>query len=127
MPGADPALLPQNEAERDAIRKMLKSMRDGVKKPQEEVRSLAAPARVTVNLPADARLWVDQVECPLTSAARSFDTPVLQPGQTYFYTLKVEVQRDGVPVTDSQRVLIAAGEHVTVNFNNSGALAAAQR
>ncbi len=52
-------------------------------------------ARVTVKLPADARLYVDGVPCPLTSATRSFDTPELDAGRSYYYTLKAEVVRDG--------------------------------
>jgi len=129
MPDAsDPALSPQSEAEREAIRTLLKTLREETKKkPQEEVRAPAAPARLTINVPADARLWVDQVECPLTSAVRSFNSPALQPGHTYFYTLKVQVQRDGAPVTDSQRVPMAAGENITVDFSNVGTVSTAQR
>jgi uncharacterized protein (TIGR03000 family) len=73
-------------------------------------------ARVTVKLPADARLYVDGVRCPLTSATRSFDTPELDAGRSYYYTLKAEVDRDGATRTDTQRVLVEAGKQVTVEF-----------
>ena len=52
-------------------------------------------ARVTVKLPADARLYVDNVVCPLSSDTRTFNTPELEVGRSYFYTLKAEVIRDG--------------------------------
>ncbi len=73
-------------------------------------------ARVTVKLPADARLYVDGVPCPLTSATRSFNTPELETGRSYYYTLKAEFVRDGAPHTLSKRVTVEAGKQVTVEF-----------
>jgi uncharacterized protein (TIGR03000 family) len=125
----DATVTPRTEGERDAIRRLLQELR---KKGKEEEASQSTPqtpasARVTVKLPPDARLWVDQVECPLTSAERSFNTPVLTPGQTYYYTLKMQIQRRGAPVTDSQRVLVSAGRNVTVTFQNPEPITTAQR
>ncbi len=74
-------------------------------------------ARITVKVPEAAKLWVDNVYCPLTSTERSFRTPVLQPGQQYFYTLRVEVEKDGKVETVNRRVDIAAGQQVNVDFN----------
>ena len=75
------------------------------------------PARLTVSLPSNARLWVDNVKCPLTSAQRSFNTPALNPGQQYYYTLRMEVDRDGQMVSENRRVFVAAGRLVNVDFN----------
>jgi uncharacterized protein (TIGR03000 family) len=75
-------------------------------------------ARVTVKLPSDARLFVDNVLCPLTSATRSFDTPALDAGRSYYYTLKAEVVRDGEKHTASQRVVVEAGKQVVVQFKD---------
>ena len=66
-------------------------------------------ARVVVKLPEDARLFIDDDPCPLTSAKRSFDTPDLQPGVTYHYTIRVEVTRAGRAVKESKRVTVRAG------------------
>ncbi|HXG08557.1 MAG TPA: TIGR03000 domain-containing protein [Gemmataceae bacterium] len=76
-----------------------------------------APARITVRLPADARLYVDEVLCTLTSDTRSFQTPPLEVGKTYAYTLKAEVQRNGRTQTESRRILVQAGKQTTVEFN----------
>jgi uncharacterized protein (TIGR03000 family) len=73
-------------------------------------------ARVTVKLPSDARLYVDNVLCPLTSTTRSFDTPALDVGRKFYYTLKAEVVRDGVMQTKDKRVVVEAGKEVTVEF-----------
>jgi uncharacterized protein (TIGR03000 family) len=89
---------------------------DQDKKEQTMVQK--APATVVVHLPADAKLYVDNVACPLTSATRSFNTPGLEPGRKYFYTLKAEVVRDGKPAAESRRVLLSAGKRVDVDFGD---------
>ncbi len=85
------------------------------------------PARITVQLPEDARLYVDDVAAPLTSATRSFETPNLEPGRAYTYTIKAEVVRNGQTRTDSRRVEFQAGKAVTVDFAGLGAVQAASR
>jgi uncharacterized protein (TIGR03000 family) len=137
MPPADGTTTPRTKEERDAVRKLLLELRKKETPRDEEEEETGAanpqpgqaalPARLTVKLPTDARLWVDQVECPLTTAERSFNTPVLQPGQTYYYTLKMELQRRGSPVTESKRVLVCAGQNVTVVFHEPDAVTTAQR
>ena len=77
-------------------------------------------------LPTDARLWVDNVECPLTSAVRSFDTPNLSTNQQYVYNFRMEVVRDGRTVTDTHRAVITPGQPVNVDFNQ-GAISTASR
>jgi uncharacterized protein (TIGR03000 family) len=74
-------------------------------------------ARIVVKLPAEARLYVDNVLCPLTSATRSFTTPELDAGQKYYYTLKAEVVRGGETRTVRKRVIVEAGKEVMVEFN----------
>jgi uncharacterized protein (TIGR03000 family) len=91
------------------------------------VSTSPAPAQVTVRLPADARLYIDNTVCPLTSDTRSFNTPTLQPGQEYFYTFRAEITRDGQTRSQSQRVVVAPGRRVTVQFNNFTPLQTVQR
>jgi uncharacterized protein (TIGR03000 family) len=86
-----------------------------------------APARITVRLPADAKLYVDQVFCPLTSETRTFDTPTLEGGREYYYTLRAEVTRDGQRRQETQRVTVAPGRRVTVEFRNFTPLQTARR
>jgi uncharacterized protein (TIGR03000 family) len=99
--------------------------------PEPKKATAAAPsnsvASVTVRLPADAKLFVDDVACPLTSDVRSFATPALQPGQQYAYTMRAEVVRDGTTRTESQRVLVRAGQAVEVRFGALPAVATVQR
>ena len=133
--GMPPAWMPRDEMERRAVEELLRRLRQDTGKEEkkgerkefkrDEQRNEAAipddKARVVVSLPADARLWVDQVECPLSGSVRSFDTPQLDPQQTYAYTLRVAVQRNGQTVQDSRRVQLTPGQRVEVDFNGVSA------
>jgi uncharacterized protein (TIGR03000 family) len=118
------ALTEQNRMLRDRLQQMGGGKPGGGKpsggKPEET--AAPAPAHVVVKLPESARLFVDDQPCPLTSATRSFDTPALEPGRMYYYTLRAEVTRDGRPVTDSKRVTLRAGEESVVEFGDMGAV-----
>jgi uncharacterized protein (TIGR03000 family) len=63
-------------------------------------------------------MTVDGVECPLASDTRAFDTPALQPGQQFYYTVKAEVVRDGKSVTETRRVIFEAGSKIDVDFRS---------
>jgi uncharacterized protein (TIGR03000 family) len=80
------------------------------------VRAVADSARVTLRLPDGAQLYVDGKAFPLPADARTFETPKLEPGRTYFYTLKAEMVRDGQTLSDTRRVEVEAGQRVTVEF-----------
>jgi uncharacterized protein (TIGR03000 family) len=134
---ADPRVTPRNDAERkaveDALRKVRESKGEGrngkVERRNSDGEGASVPAtkaRVVVRVPADARLWVDQVECPLPGTVRSFDTPELNPEQNYTYTLRIALQRNGQVVEDSRRIQIVPGRQVEVDFSNVGAIRTVQ-
>jgi uncharacterized protein (TIGR03000 family) len=87
-------------------------------KPKVDTPKGAAPSRakLIVELPADAKLFVDDRPMKTPSAVRTFSTPELDPGQVYYYELRAEVVRDGKPVVESKRVLVRAGEVVRARF-----------
>jgi uncharacterized protein (TIGR03000 family) len=116
------------EDEVRALKEQIKKLsppKPGGGKPEET--SEPAPAHVVVKLPEDARLFVDDKDCPLTSATRSFDTPLLKPGQIYYYTVRAEVTRAGRPITESKRVTLRAGEESVVEFIDLGFVQTAER
>jgi len=120
------------EEENRALRERLRSLDGGKpgkpakpRKPDEV--SAPAPAHVIVKLPEEARLFVDETPCPLTSATRSFDTPALDPGQEYYYTLTAEVMRDGRAVTATRKVTVRAGEESVVEFGAMRSVLSASR
>jgi uncharacterized protein (TIGR03000 family) len=69
----------------------------------------ATPARLVVQLPADAKLFVDDRTTSSGSAERTFVTPALEPGYVYTYTLRAEVVRDGEKYVETQKVAVTAG------------------
>jgi len=80
-----------------------------------------ARARVIVDMPADATLYVDGQLMALPSGARRiFQTPQLIAGQSYYYELKAEVIRDGRTVSAQQRLVLRPGDVATANFAELG-------
>jgi uncharacterized protein (TIGR03000 family) len=74
-------------------------------------------ARVTVRVPAEAKLWVDGKLRKPTWPARDFVTPpVLRAGLTYQYTFRAEWTRDGRPVTRERPVTVRATGSTDVDF-----------
>jgi uncharacterized protein (TIGR03000 family) len=84
-------------------------------------------AKVTVRLPEDAKLYVDGTPCPLTTAVRTFETPKLEPGRQYYYTVKAEQVRDGQTRSDSRRVVVEAGKESVVEFKDLPVVQAVRR
>jgi uncharacterized protein (TIGR03000 family) len=89
-------------------------------KPDEKKggTSSVAPdrAKVIVQLPAGAKLYVDNQPIKTSADNQAFNTPQLQPGQTYYYEVRAEAVRDGKTVVESKRVLVRAGQEVSVAF-----------
>ncbi len=65
--------------------------------------------KVTVILPADARLLFNGAPAIGTGSVRTFSTTPLQPGQNYSYELTAEVVRDGKTERRTERVIVRAG------------------
>jgi uncharacterized protein (TIGR03000 family) len=95
------------------------SPKEPVDKPKDKEESLVpAKAKLTVQLPADAKLYIDDQPIKMSSPVRQFNTPELQPGQTYYYMVRVEVVTDKSPQTVTRRVLIKPGEDVIADFTD---------
>jgi len=83
-------------------------------KPTDKKTELYAPANLIVTLPADAKLSIDEAITSSTGTVRSFVTPELERGKTYYYTLKAEITRDGKAEIISREVEVRAGEATRV-------------
>jgi uncharacterized protein (TIGR03000 family) len=94
------------ETTRVAFRDLDRAAPTAARKPEE-----AAPARITVKLPEEAKLFVNGVACP----ARSFDTPKLDPERTYSYTLKADIAGR----SESRVITFRAGQAVTADFGRA--------
>jgi uncharacterized protein (TIGR03000 family) len=96
-----------------------KKKKDGKGEGKEE-SSLSTQARVVVELPADAKLFIDDKLMQTSSARRVFATPRLEPGRKYFYDLRAEVVRDGATLSNTKQVIFQAGQEVQASFTKLG-------
>jgi uncharacterized protein (TIGR03000 family) len=80
-----------------------------------------------VQLPEDGRLFVDGVAQAPARARRTFETPKLEPGKTYYYVFRADVVRDGKTESDNRRVIVQAGKDVTVDFRDMATVTTASR
>jgi uncharacterized protein (TIGR03000 family) len=83
---------------------------------KEEGRLYSAPATIVVNLPADAKLMVDNQPTTSTSARRVFTSPALTGDQDYTYTFKAELTREGKTESVTKIVNVRAGETTNVDI-----------
>ncbi len=83
-------------------------------------------ARLLIEVPTDARLFIDDQPMKSTSARRNFSTPKLEKGQSYYYELKVEVAREGVTHSETRKVIVRPGEVVRAAFTEGGIVAASR-
>lgn len=79
-----------------------------------------APAVITVKIPAGATLYIDERKNGSNEAVRKFTTPPLPAGQEFAYHFKVEVVRNGMPETLTQKVAFRSGEQLSVDLSNLG-------
>ena len=113
----DPNKPPANDEKKDDGKKD-----DGKKDELKE----KTEGRVSVTLPADAKLLFNGTAATGTGAVRTFRTPALQPGQNYRYELTAEVVRDGRTERVTESVIVRAGETSTVTLTPTGVQAASK-
>jgi uncharacterized protein (TIGR03000 family) len=102
---------------------VMKAKTPAMEKPKEEMKDkdkeqVSAPATIQVSLPADAKLTIDGAATSSTSSQRSFQSPALEPGKDYYYTLKAEVVRDGKTLTATARVSVRPGAEARVDLSD---------
>ena len=83
---------------------------------QKKKSMLPAPATIVVELPADAKLLIDNEATTSTGNSRVFQSPALSPDKEYHYTLKAEIIRDGKPIKIERVVEVTAGNVTPVRL-----------
>jgi uncharacterized protein (TIGR03000 family) len=72
-------------------------------------------ASIAVKVPAGATLFVNDAK----QKSSEFRTPPLPSGKDYSYTMKVETIRNGMAETATQKVIVRAGDRLTVDFTTA--------
>jgi uncharacterized protein (TIGR03000 family) len=82
--------------------------------------SKAAPATITVKLPAEAKLYFGDTLVTARGSTRTFQTPsALEPGRAYnWWVVRAVLERDGETISVSRKVTLKAGEETIVDFGN---------
>ncbi|HEV3116262.1 MAG TPA: TIGR03000 domain-containing protein [Gemmataceae bacterium] len=86
----------------------------------------AKPATIVVDLPSDARLFVDDEPTTSTSARRVFESPKLEARNNYSYMLRAELQRDGQTYQQTKKIFVRAGRETMTSFSELGIMQTAQ-
>lgn len=85
-----------------------------------------ASARLTIELPAAAKLYVDGKATKGDGTSRQFHTPPLPTGQEFYYEMRAEVEVDGKLEFEEKRVVVRAGEAITESFPKLAAVLTAK-
>jgi len=72
-------------------------------------------AYLNVNVPADAKVYLENKLMTLGGTDRRFVTPQLPLGSQHVYTVKVEVVRNGQTITKTTEAAIVAGQEIAVS------------
>lgn len=81
-----------------------------------EQTSAATEATLTVNVPGDARVFVNGVQTKSVGSERSYVSRGLQSGLNYTYEVRAEVERNGKLVEETKMVSLTAGRTARVAF-----------
>jgi uncharacterized protein (TIGR03000 family) len=116
----------------DAIRKELANLAPGqtvaaaAKSSKDNFGLATNRSMIIVYLPADATLFVNEQASSPGANVRSFITPeMIDLTKNYYYTVRVELNRNNRTLTETQKVYFHPGREVEVNFNHLDRLEAA--
>jgi uncharacterized protein (TIGR03000 family) len=74
------------------------------------------PIRLRVLVAPTASLWVEGARTQQTGAERLFESPPVEPGKTYVYTLVVSWIENGKEIAHTRTVKVKAGDEPTVDL-----------
>ncbi len=75
-------------------------------------------AKLLIELPANAKLFIDGTPVKAAADVQAFHTPPLEPGRDYFYTVRIELMSDGQPLSQTRQLIVRAGQVARANFKD---------
>jgi len=83
-------------------------------------QAMDTSAQIDVLVPdPNAQVWFDGNQTTSRGPTRYFDSPSLQPGGSYTYTLRATWNQGGQPMSAETSVRVTAGSQVVVDFNQA--------
>jgi uncharacterized protein (TIGR03000 family) len=90
--------------------------------PAEQVADTKVETKLTVKVPAEAKVFLAGRETKQSGAVREFTTTALPSGSEWEnYTVRVVVEQDGKPQSQEQTIRLKSGEDRELEFNFAGA------
>jgi uncharacterized protein (TIGR03000 family) len=90
--------------------------------PPRPVQPAIGRAFFTIDVPADAKVWVDGMETRTTGTNRRYLTPAnLDPLRAYEYVFRAQWRANGETVTRDKTVRFRAGDDLPVDFTQAAA------
>jgi uncharacterized protein (TIGR03000 family) len=84
--------------------------------PAETIVTRPQQAEIVVRVPAGSRVFVEDRPTSTTGTERHFQTAALQPGRTYTYAIRAELDRDGKKLSETKRVTVKSGDTREIQF-----------
>jgi uncharacterized protein (TIGR03000 family) len=78
-------------------------------------------AKLIIDIPDNAKVYVDDKPLQAPAGKRSFNTPPLERGVAYYYVFRAEVVVDGKTQSESKRVIVRAGDTSQLTFSELAA------
>jgi uncharacterized protein (TIGR03000 family) len=78
-------------------------------------------ARLVVDVPANAQVWVSGERTSATGPVREFHSPPLTPGKDYVYTIRARWMTNSGPRDQTRKVRVRANEVIEVDFTTASA------
>ncbi len=88
----------------------------GEKLPPPNGKDEQSRAKVIIDVPQNAKLYIDGQQMADKSGKRTFVTPPLQGTQTYYYDIKIVTTVNGQAREESTRVILRQGDVVAATF-----------
>ena len=77
-------------------------------------RPQGSAARLVVNVPSDAKVYLQDQLMTISGPVRRYVSPRLTPGTEYVYQIRVEVERDGRTLSKTTTAKVRSGQNVDV-------------
>ena len=114
MPAADPFPPINPDMKKNPNEEQVNPPKEKIKDKQSEEQ---ARAKVRIDLPEGGKLFVDGRHIDVAPGTRTFQTPPLAFGETYFYDIRIEmVQENGQIRREERRVIVRSGQEALVSF-----------
>lgn len=85
---------------------------------KNESKKNQSRAKVIVRMPENSKLYIDDQLVKTSSNQKTFSTPGLIQGETYYYEIRIEVVKDGESIVETRKVNIQAGSVARVDFRD---------